>query len=289
MKAGLRSFQKYVPADLVRALLASGAEARLGGERKVLTVLFSDIAGFTGLAEKLDPEKLVDILAEYLEVMSQEIAETGGTVDKYIGDAIMAFWGAPRELPDHSVAACVAAMRMQERLLELREHAEQAGAPPLHMRTGIHSGELIVGNIGSESRLSYTAMGDTVNLSSRLEGLNSFYGTAVLISEATFKAAEQEIVARPLERVSVKGRSKGTLVYELLGLRDGLRRRMWNWLIFRLGRWRGSTAVISLGPGSFSSGFCGCGRGIGRPRCWWKIAGRLQRMGCPRTGMGLGG
>lgn len=220
MKAGLRSFKKYVPADLVRRLLESGKEAVLGGERRQLTIYFSDIANFTTISESLSPEQLVDHLGEYLEVLSAQILATGGTVDKYIGDAIMAFWGAPADHADHAVAACTAALRNQQALIKLREQWRADGKPEFEARIGIHTGEVIAGNIGSASRMNYTVIGDAVNLASRLEGLNKYYGSSVLISEDTYEAAKAGIVARPLDWVSVKGRAKAVLVYELLALRS---------------------------------------------------------------------
>jgi adenylate cyclase len=220
MKAGLRSFGKFVPADLVRSLLASGEEARLGGRRATLTVYFSDIVGFTSIAEKLDPEQLVDLLGEYLEAMSGEIVACGGTVDKYIGDAVMAFWGAPRPSDDHAVDGCRAALRTQRRLAELRAKWRDEGRPLIHMRVGVNTGELVVGNMGSESRLTYTVMGDPVNLASRLEGLNKYTQTEILVSAETFDAARKHVVARPLDRIGVKGKERGTVVYELLAMRD---------------------------------------------------------------------
>jgi adenylate cyclase len=219
MKTSLRSFRKYVPADLVAGLIASGQEAALGGERRPLTIYFSDIANFTTISESMDPERLVDHLGDYLQVLSEQILATGGTVDKYIGDAIMAFWGAPVQRPDHALAACTAALRNQTILLELRELWKREGKPPLQARIGINTGEVVVGNIGSAKRLNYTAIGDEVNLASRLEGLNKHYGTRIVISEATYEEAKAGIVARPLDWVSVKGRSTPVLVYELLGLK----------------------------------------------------------------------
>lgn len=220
MKAGLRSFRKYVPAELVRAVLTSGSEAVLGGRRKVLSVYFSDISNFTSIAEGLAPEELVEFLGEYLEAMSRGIGATGGTVDKYIGDAVMAFWGAPKDHPDHARAACTAALRNLATLRKLNEKWNSEGRPALATRIGINTGELIVGNMGSATRLNYTVVGDSVNLASRLEGLNKFYGTEAMISETTYEQARDWIVARPLEKVSVKGKEEGVLVYELLGLTD---------------------------------------------------------------------
>ncbi|MFQ5844681.1 MAG: adenylate/guanylate cyclase domain-containing protein [Planctomycetota bacterium] len=228
MKTGLRSFRKYVPADLVREVLASGREARLGGARATLTVFFSDIRGFTTISERMEPEPLVDHVGEYLGAMSREIVAEGGTLDKYIGDAIMAFWGAPRPDPDHALAACRAALRNQRRLRELRRKWDREGKPGFHCRIGLSTGELIVGNMGSESRLSYTVIGDPVNLASRLEALNKHYGTEIMMSSPTYVEVREHVVARPLDRVAVKGKVEGTLVHELLGLRgEADEERVW--------------------------------------------------------------
>ena len=218
MKASLRSFRKYVPADLVRGLLASGREARLGGSKETITVYFSDLVGFTSLAETMPPEALVALLGEYLDGMTPLIIDEGGTVDKYIGDAIMAFWGAPQPSDDHALAACRTALAGQRRLDALNAGWAARGLPSLQCRIGLHTGEAIVGNVGSESRMAYTAIGDTVNLASRLEGLNRMYGSSILMSEATFLRVRDHVIARPLDRVAVKGRGNGTLVYELMAL-----------------------------------------------------------------------
>jgi len=219
MKASLRSFRKFVPAELVRKVLASGKEAVLGGNHRRLTIYFSDIADFTTISESMSPESLVAHLGEYLQAMSEQVLAAGGTVDKYIGDAIMAFWGAPLENAGHALAACTAAVRNQQLLRKLRERWQAEGKPPFRARIGINTGEVIVGNIGSAARLNYTVIGDAVNLASRLEGLNKYYDTEVLIAEATYEEAHDGIVARPIDWVSVKGKSEAVLVYELLGLK----------------------------------------------------------------------
>jgi adenylate cyclase len=218
MKTSLRSFQKYVPADVVRALLAAGKDAALGGERRTVTIYFSDVADFTAISERLTPEQLVAQLAEFFSAQSEQILTAGGTVDKYIGDAIMAFWGAPATNAGHALAACTAAVRNQQLLRAMRLEWKREGKPELAIRIGLHTGEVIVGNIGSAARLNYTVIGDAVNLASRLEGLNKYYGTEILISEATYLEAKAGVVARPIDWVSVKGKKAGVLVYELLGL-----------------------------------------------------------------------
>jgi adenylate cyclase len=153
-----------------------------------------------------------------LGACSHEILEAHGTVDKYVGDAIMAFWGAPEPNPQHALAACTAAVRCQQTVKRLAREWEERGLPRFGARIGIHTGEAVVGNIGSAARLNYTLIGDAVNLASRLEGLNKYYGTAIMISETTFQEAKA-VVARPLDWVSVKGKTQAVLVYELLGLK----------------------------------------------------------------------
>ena len=217
-KTSLRSFRKYVPAELIGRFHTSGLEATLGGERRRLTVSFCDIANFTTLSERVSPEELVLQMGDYFGPLSDDIHATGGTVDKYIGDAIMAYWGAPTPNPVHAIAACEAALRNQASLEALRRRWRREGKPELFARAGIQTGDVIVGNIGSEARLNYTVMGDAVNLASRLEGLGKHYGTRILIGESTYLEARSAIVARAVDRVSVKGKSEGMLVYELLGL-----------------------------------------------------------------------
>lgn len=216
MKAGLRSFRKYVPTDLVRELIREGQEAELGARRAELTVFFSDIAGFTTLAESTTPEGLAADLAGYFDLMTSTILESGGTVDKYIGDAVMAFWGAPAARPDHAAAALRTAVLLRARLAELNADRERRGRPPIHTRIGLATGEVMVGNFGYAQRLNYTVMGDTVNLASRLEGLNQHVGTTVLCSEATARAAGPAVVTRLLGCVAVKGKREGVRIHEPL-------------------------------------------------------------------------
>lgn len=212
MKVSLGSFAKYVPLDLVRDLIKSGQTAQLGGKKAELTLMFSDLVGFTEMAERLSPVKLLDMLSTYFTQMSHIVAENQGEVDKYIGDAIMAFWGAPEPLPQHAIAACRTVLAMQKKLAELK-----GDFPPLKQRIGINTGPVIVGNIGSPDHMEYTAIGDTVNLASRLEGLNKYYGTQILVGETTKNYAESEFVFRPIDWVFVKGRLQTTLIWELIG------------------------------------------------------------------------
>lgn len=219
MKTNLRSFSKYVPSDLVRDLVASGREAELGGQLAEVTIYFSDIQDFTATAEKLAPDVLVDHLSEYLDAMSAGIARRGGTVDKFMGDAVMAFWNAPRQNPAHALDACRAALENLRSLTRLQAVWAGQGAPLFHTRFGLHTGNVVVGNIGSDARMNYTIIGDAVNMTSRLQSLNKIYGTRILVSSALSAKVAGLVVVRPVERVSPKGLSAGELVYELAGLR----------------------------------------------------------------------
>jgi len=220
MKIGLRSFEKYVPSEVVRYLMQSGKEAILGGEQKKLTILFSDIENFTTIAESMAPKELVNALGDYLKEMSNIILKNEGTIDKYIGDAIMAFWGAPKEIEDHAYLACKSAIENQELLRKLRkEKWLQENRPLFNARIGINTGELIVGNMGSDTRLNYTVIGDSVNLASRLEGINKYYKTNIICSENTYKLIKDRIVTRKLDIVSVKGKTKPESIFEIIGLK----------------------------------------------------------------------
>lgn len=217
MKSGLLAFRRYVPAELVRQLVHTGEEARLGGQKRNLTVFFSDISGFTSIAERLAPEKLMLNLSEYFDDLTRILTAEKGTVDKYIGDGILAFWGAPLPDEEHALHACQAALRCQERLLELNRKWESEGKIPFETRIGISTGETVVGNVGSSERINYTVMGDTVNLASRLEGVNKIYHTRIIIDRATSEAVAAHFWLRPLGIVAVKGKSEGTTIYELVG------------------------------------------------------------------------
>ena len=217
MSRGLASFQKYMPTALVRTLVSRGVEARPGGHQETLTVLFTDIAGFTGLSERLG-DGIVNSLTEYVELASAAIHERQGTIDKFIGDAVMAFWGAPVPNEGHAVDACAAALDLQHRLEEQRREAERTGRAPLSIRIGINTGRMLVGNIGSRERLSYTVIGDPVNVASRLEAVNKRYGTGILIGEDTRIATGDAVVVRRLDRVAVYGRMQGIWIFELLDM-----------------------------------------------------------------------
>ena len=217
MSRGLASFQKYMPTELVRTLVSQGVEARPGGRQQTLTVMFTDVAGFTGISEELG-DRVVAVLAEYLEAVSTAVLNHCGTIDKFIGDGVMAFWGAPVPNEQHAVDACAAALECQRLLALQRGEAERCGGTPLRMRVGINTGRMLVGNIGSSERLSYTVIGDPVNVASRLEALGKIYGVDIIIGEDTRIAAGDAIIVRRLDRVAVYGRMQGLAIYELLGM-----------------------------------------------------------------------
>jgi adenylate cyclase len=220
MSRGLASFQKYMPTELVRTLVSRGIEAKPGGSQENLTVLFADLAGFTSLSEALG-EAVVPVLTEYLETASSAVISHKGTIDKFIGDAVMAFWGAPIENAAHARDACAAALALQ-RMMTAREQQPSAGDPraALRVRVGINTGRMLVGNVGSAERLNYTVIGDPVNVASRLEALNKRYGTTILIGEETRRAAVEAIVVRQIDWVAVYGRTEGMAIYELLAMAE---------------------------------------------------------------------
>jgi adenylate cyclase len=220
MVRGLRAFKKYVPAELVRELVRTGEEARLGGRERRLTLFFSDIKDFTGISESMSPRDLMVHLSDYFEEMASIIRDESGTVDKYIGDSVMAFWGAPAPNEAHAVCACRAALRCQDRLAELNALWKTEGKVAFPTRIGMHTGETILGNVGSNDRMNYTVLGDSVNLASRLEALNAMYGTRIIVSEPTVREAEGQFVFRPLDLVAVKGKSEGIYIFELMAERD---------------------------------------------------------------------
>lgn len=216
-KTVVRAMEKYVPVDLVRELYTTNRDPELGGKLDELTLLFTDIRDFTSLSERLAPDALARALGLYFETFTSAIAATGGTVDKYIGDSIMAFWNAPRSRPGHPALACRAVLDCQAAARRLYASADWAGLPPLFTRFGVHTGPVMVGHFGSPARLSYTALGDAVNLASRLEGLCKLYGVAALVSDSVVQAAGDGFVFRLIDLVAVKGKTRAVGVYELMG------------------------------------------------------------------------
>ena len=229
MSRGLASFRKYMPTELVRTLVSRGVEARPGGQQQILTVMFTDLAGYTSISERLG-DRVVPLLAEYLEVVSAAVLGRGGTIDKFIGDGVMAFWGAPAPNERHAVDACAAALECQRLLASQRAAAERCGGTALRMRIGINTGRMLVGNIGSNERLSYTVIGDPVNVASRLEPLGKLYGVNIIIGEETRIAAGEAIIVRRLDWVAVYGRSGGLAIYELLGLAEDAKTATPEWV-----------------------------------------------------------
>lgn len=218
MRVALDSFSRYVPVDVIKELMTRGEAARIGGARRTLTSLFTDVQGFTSISETLSPEALTAHMAVYFEELLKIVQGDGyGTVTQLNGDGLVAFWGAPIQDEQHASHCAAAVLRCQERLLELNERWTGEGLPPLPTRFGMATGPVVVGNVGALSRLVYTAMGDTVNLASRLEGLSRFYGTKVLASSATREATGRSFAWRLIDGVRVKGKSNAVEVYELLG------------------------------------------------------------------------
>jgi adenylate cyclase len=211
------TFGKYVSPKVVDQLLQDPPE--LGGVDKELTVMFSDIRAFSTLSENMSPQELVNHLNVYLAAMTDIILEYGGTLDKYIGDAIMAFWGAPLSMADHAERACACALKQMEKLKEL--NASWPVDKRINIGIGLNSGVMTVGNMGSNLRMNYTLMGDNVNLGSRLEGTNKEYGTNIIISEYTYGLVKDKFVVRELDNVRVKGKNKPVGIYELVDRAEG--------------------------------------------------------------------
>jgi len=215
-------FRHYLSPDVIERVIQNPALLRLGGEKREITSFFSDVAGFTAISESLTPEDLVNLLNEYLSEMTDIILASGGTLDKYEGDAIIAFWNAPLDQPDHALRACRAALGCQKRLGELQPRFQEKYGRSVAVRIGLNSGAAVVGNMGSTRRFDYTAMGDTINLAARLEGACKQYKVPVLIGEETFRHVQGEIVAREVDIVRVVGKAKPVTVYEIIAAKSGL-------------------------------------------------------------------
>lgn len=213
-------FSHYISPAVVNELVANPEKAKLGGDKRELTVFFSDIASFTSISESLTPEALVELLNEYLDEMTEIIIKYNGTLDKYEGDAIMAFWGAPIPQRDHALRACLTALEMQKRLLMLHPKWKKEGKPLLEVRIGLNTGSMIAGNMGGRKRFDYTVIGDSVNLASRLEGANKQYRSKIMVSEFTYQHVRNKLLVRELDLIQVKGKTEPVKVYELLGTID---------------------------------------------------------------------
>ncbi len=214
----LRSFSVFVPVGIVRELIESGKPLAPSVEPRFMTVFFTDLENFSTIAQTLSPEELSRQATMYFESVTEAIALERGTVDKFIGDSVMAFWGAPAPCEDHVWLGCRAALRASNRMRRMNELWRTEGRPTMRLRVGLHCANVVVGNIGAAARLSYTVMGDGVNVASRLEGVNKQFGTSICISDSVYEQVADRVLARPIHRLSVKGRVGEFLVYELLGI-----------------------------------------------------------------------
>ena len=217
MKMGLRLFQKYVPAGLVRQLIKTGEGIRIGGEKREVAIFFSDIKDFTSITEIADSNQLGKQMDAYFEFFSQGISRYHGTIDKYIGDSVMAFWGAPMPVLEPCQQAAQAALHCMQYVNQLNKKWLEEGQFLFVTRIGIHYGDVIVGNFGSSERLNYTVIGDAVNITSRLENANKLYGTSILVSEAVYQQIKDFFILRKVDEVVLKGKISSTVIYELLG------------------------------------------------------------------------
>jgi class 3 adenylate cyclase len=218
LRTSLKSFSSFVPLDVVRQLIKSGVPLTPGVEPRVLTVFFSDLENFSSQAETLSPDDLLIHISAYLEEVSSAISEEGGTLDKFVGDGVVAFWNAPVERSDHVLRGCAAALRAARRMERVNDVWELEGRTRIRVRIGLNCASVLVGNVGSSTRLNYTALGDGVNVASRLEGINKLFGTTICISDSIYDQAKTDLLVRPLKRIQVKGRQTEFMVYELLGL-----------------------------------------------------------------------
>jgi adenylate cyclase len=217
-----RTLTKYLSPQLVETIMQDFSWESLRAEKRTLTVLFSDIRGFTSISEKLAPEAVVRTLNEHLNMMVSIIFKHGGTLDKFVGDCVMAFWGAPLPQPNHAERAARAALEMIEGLEKLNQKWQSEGRPILKIGVGINTGEMLFGNIGSEQRMDFTVIGDSVNLGSRLESSTKELQASIVISDATYQWIRDQAEVRPLGEISVKGKEHKIVVYELLGMKDSV-------------------------------------------------------------------
>jgi adenylate cyclase len=221
MKGAIRELNKFVPKGLITQLAESGVGFELGGRSRDITVLFTDIAGFTGISEAMSAEALTRHVSAYFEEITRIIRADNGVIDKYMGDAVMAFWGAPLPNDNHPFDACRSVLAVKQKVDALNERWRGDGKPPLITRFGVNCGEAVAGTIGSSERMNYTVLGDTVNVASRLEGLNRHYGTGIIVSEFVRDRVAENFLMRPVDIVAVKGRRAGIRIYELVAADSG--------------------------------------------------------------------
>lgn len=212
----ISSFARFVPKDIVRGIVDGSISTELGGMRREVTILFTDVTNFTGIAEAADPDSLMRQTSRHFAALTEAFLAEGGTVDKFIGDSVMVFWNAPLLQPDHVERACRAALSAKTASDALNAQFEAEGLPPFVVRIGIHFGDAVVGNVGSAERMNYTVLGNSVNLAARLEGLNKGYGTTMLVSEAVRNRVEHCFRFKPIASVTAKGMTTETRVYELV-------------------------------------------------------------------------
>jgi adenylate cyclase len=248
MRSGLELFGRYIPKQIVRRLLDSDDAGKIGGVRRDVTVMFTDIQGFSAIGESIEPEVLMSRLSEYFNRIASAIIANRGTVDKYIGDGIMSVWNAPDTDPDHVANACRGALAILEASQELAEEWQRHGVPPFHTRIGIHRGLGVVGNVGSTDRMNYTLIGSIVNLASRLEGINKAYGTRILASAAVYDGVRDRFLWRQIDRVVPMGTSDVHDIYELIAERsEQAREATARWPERRMARWDEALALYLAG------------------------------------------
>jgi adenylate cyclase len=219
MRDALDKFLRFVPRDVVRELVQSGQSAKVGGVKREVTMLFTDVAGFTTMTERMTPEDTMAQMSEYFENLSFGIQANRGTIDKFIGDAIMAFWNAPTEDPDHIINACRGMLTAYHISEDLNKEFIEKGLSPMPTRFGLHCGDVLVGNVGASDRMQYTCLGANVNLAARIEGLNKFYGTQLLVSDTVRRKCTSEFLFRRVDIVEAKGTTLPLTIYELMGER----------------------------------------------------------------------
>ena len=254
-RAIVKVFSQYVSPQMAAEIERDPTRIRLTGDRQVMTVMFTDIAGFTGLSEKLPDEVLTETLNFYFDQMSPLVFAEDGYLDKYIGDAIMGFWNAPLPQPDHAYRACRAALAMERREREIQPEMVRRGVDECLTRIGINTGPMVVGDMGSRDRFNYTVLGDSVNLGARLEGANKFYGSRILMAQATADLVRDRFLIRKLDVLQVKGKRQPMAVFELLGERgampadepallDRAARYVAAWELYRRQRWDDAEAAL---------------------------------------------
>lgn len=221
MRIALDSFSRFVPRTIVKELVATGRGLSLGGENREVTVMFTDLVNFSTIAEQVSAQELTLRVSEYFQAVSEEVIQHDGTIDKYVGDAVMALWNAPHHTEDHAARACAAALGAQRRMAEVNRRWLAEGWHQIGMRVGLHSDTVVAGIIGSTEHMGYTALGDGVNVAARLEGVNKTYGTGICVSHTVYEAVKDRFLLRPLDFVAVKGRREPIRIYELMAMLSG--------------------------------------------------------------------